>query len=86
MRASDATRIYFDRAADELDLSASMRLLLATPEREVTVQLPVERDSGELATFIGYRVQHNDARGPFSRGACGTTRGSTSTTSGRWPL
>ncbi|MFM7184676.1 MAG: Glu/Leu/Phe/Val family dehydrogenase [Planctomycetota bacterium] len=68
MRASDATRIYFDRAADELDLSASMRLLLATPEREVTVQLPVERDSGELATFIGYRVQHNDARGPFKGG------------------
>lgn len=68
MRASDATRIYFERAADQLDLSASLRLLLATPEREVTVQLPVERDSGEIATFIGYRVQHNDARGPFKGG------------------
>jgi len=68
MRASDATRIYFDRAAAELDLSASLRLLLATPEREVTVQLPVERDSGEIASFIGYRVQHNDARGPFKGG------------------
>jgi len=68
MRSSDATRIYFDRAADELDLSTSLRTLLATPKREVQVQLPVERDSGELATFIGYRVQHNDARGPFKGG------------------
>jgi glutamate dehydrogenase (NAD(P)+) len=34
----------------------------------VQVQLPVERDSGEIATFIGYRVQHNDARGPFKGG------------------
>ena len=68
MRASDATRIYFERAADELDLSASLRRLLATPKREVQVQLPVERDSGEIATFIGYRVQHNDARGPFKGG------------------
>ena len=68
MRASDATRIYFERAADELDLSASMRRLLSTPKREVQVQLPVERDSGEIATFIGYRVQHNDARGPFKGG------------------
>jgi glutamate dehydrogenase (NAD(P)+) len=68
MRSSDATRIYFDRAADELDLSTSLRRLLATPKREVQVQLPVERDSGEIATFIGYRVQHNDARGPFKGG------------------
>ena len=56
MRASDATRIYFERAAAELDLSPSMQRLLATPKREVQVQLPVERDSGEIATFIGYRV------------------------------
>jgi glutamate dehydrogenase (NAD(P)+) len=68
MRGSDATQIYFERAADELDLSTSMRRLLATPKREVQVQLPVERDSGEIATFIGYRVQHNDARGPFKGG------------------
>jgi glutamate dehydrogenase (NAD(P)+) len=68
MRATDATRISFDRAADELDLSESMRQLLLTAKREVQVQIPIERDSGELATFIGYRVQHNDARGPFKGG------------------
>ncbi|NBW86957.1 MAG: glutamate dehydrogenase, partial [Planctomycetia bacterium] len=68
MRASDATRMYFDRAADQLDLSDNMRQLLLTAKREVQVQIPIERDSGELATFIGYRVQHNDARGPFKGG------------------
>ena len=45
-----------------------MRRLLLTAKREVRVQLPIERDSGEIATFIGYRVQHNDARGPFKGG------------------
>ncbi|RLS79922.1 MAG: glutamate dehydrogenase [Planctomycetota bacterium] len=68
MRASEATRMYFDRAADQLDLSDNMRRLLLTAKREVQVQIPIERDSGELATFIGYRVQHNDARGPFKGG------------------
>jgi glutamate dehydrogenase (NAD(P)+) len=68
MRASDTSRIYFDRAANELDLSDSMRQLLLTAKREVQVQIPIERDSGEIATFIGYRVQHNDARGPLKGG------------------
>ena len=68
MRASEATRISFDRAADQLDLSESMRRLLLTAKREVQVQIPIERDSGELATLIGYRVQHNDARGPMKGG------------------
>jgi glutamate dehydrogenase (NAD(P)+) len=68
VRAIDATRSYFDAAADQLDLSPSMRQLLLTAKREVQVQIPVERDSGELATFIGYRVQHNDARGPLKGG------------------
>lgn len=68
MRSTDSTRIYFDRAAEELDLSDNMRKLLLTAKREVQVQIPVELDSGELTTFIGYRVQHNDARGPLKGG------------------
>jgi glutamate dehydrogenase (NAD(P)+) len=68
VRANEATGIYFDAAADQLDLSPGMRKLLLTAKREVQVQIPIERDSGELATFIGYRVQHNDARGPWKGG------------------
>ena len=66
--SADATRIYFDRAANELDLSDAMRRLLLTARREVQVQIPVELDTGEMATFIGYRVQHNNARGPYKGG------------------
>jgi glutamate dehydrogenase (NAD(P)+) len=68
MRSSEANTIYFNRAADLLDLSDSVRRLLVTAQREVQVQIPVELDSGELATFIGYRVQHNNARGPMKGG------------------
>ncbi|MCC7085539.1 MAG: glutamate dehydrogenase [Pirellulales bacterium] len=68
MRPFDATRLYFDRAADHLELSANMRSLLITPKREVQVEIPIELDSGELATFIGYRVQHDNARGPMKGG------------------
>jgi len=68
MRASEAIQTYFDRAADQLDLSPSMRRLLLTAKREVQVQIPLERDSGELTPLIGYRVQHNDSRGPFKGG------------------
>jgi len=68
MRAIDATRLYFDRAADRLDLSENIRQLLLTAKREVSVQIAIELDSGEIGTFIGYRVQHDDARGPMKGG------------------
>src|SRR5690606_21031623 len=61
-------QLYFEHAADELGLSPNMRKLLLTPKREVQVQLAIERDNGELETFIGYRVQHDDARGPMKGG------------------
>ncbi|MGD9721550.1 MAG: Glu/Leu/Phe/Val dehydrogenase [Pirellulales bacterium] len=68
MRAIDATRLYFDRAADQMDLSENIRQLLLTAKREVSVQIAVEMDNGNIATMIGYRVQHDDARGPMKGG------------------
>ena len=68
MRAFDAVGIYFGRAADQMDLTENMRLLLLTPKREVQVQVAIERDNGELSTFIGFRVQHDNARGPMKGG------------------
>jgi glutamate dehydrogenase (NAD(P)+) len=60
--------MYFHRAADELQLADGLRTLLIRARREVQVQLPVEMDNGELHSFIGYRVQHNRARGPMKGG------------------
>jgi glutamate dehydrogenase (NAD(P)+) len=68
MRPFEAVNMYFNRAADQLQLGDSMRTLLIRAEREVQVQIPVEMDSGELHSFIGYRVQHNRARGPMKGG------------------
>jgi glutamate dehydrogenase (NAD(P)+) len=68
MKAFEAARIYFDRAADRMELTGNMRRMMLTPKREVQVQIPIEMDDGALATFIGYRVQHDDARGPMKGG------------------
>ena len=68
MRAFEATEYYFHQAADLLDLSKNIRTLLITPKREVQVQVSIERDNGQVATFIGYRVQHDDSRGPMKGG------------------
>ena len=56
------------QAADKLNLSDSMRRLLMIPKREIQVQVTIELDDGKLATFVGYRVQHNNARGPMKGG------------------
>jgi glutamate dehydrogenase (NAD(P)+) len=45
-----------------------MRTLLITPLREIRVQVAIELDNGEVATYIGYRVQHDKARGPMKGG------------------
>ncbi|MBI5620520.1 Glu/Leu/Phe/Val dehydrogenase [Candidatus Gottesmanbacteria bacterium] len=42
--------------------------ILQQPEREVHVNIPVVMDDGSLCTFRGYRVQYNDARGPYKGG------------------
>lgn len=68
MKSSEATKRYFNEAADQLQLTENMRTLLLTPMREVQVQIPIELDNGEIATFIGYRVQHDNSRGPMKGG------------------
>jgi glutamate dehydrogenase (NAD(P)+) len=56
------------RASTILDLGERVEKLLLTPNREVKVEVAVELDNGEVATYIGYRIQHNDARGPMKGG------------------
>ncbi|MEQ1826865.1 MAG: Glu/Leu/Phe/Val dehydrogenase dimerization domain-containing protein [Pirellula sp.] len=68
MRASEATNFYFNQAADKLKMGESMRRLLITPKREVTVQVAFEKDNGTVETVLGYRVQHDNSRGPMKGG------------------
>ena len=66
--AFEAAEQYFEEAAAVMNLTSSMRELLLIPEREVKVQVPIKRDNGEIATFIGFRMQHNSKRGPMKGG------------------
>ena len=66
--AQDDVKIFFDVAAERLGLSVGMRRLFSEPWRELRVALPVRMDDGRLEVFIGYRVQHNAARGPYKGG------------------
>jgi glutamate dehydrogenase/leucine dehydrogenase len=55
-------------AAEYLKLDEGLHQILAHPKRELTVSLPVKMDNGKTRVFTGYRVQYNDARGPFKGG------------------
>jgi glutamate dehydrogenase (NAD(P)+) len=68
MQAFEATSHYFDQAAELLDVPQNIRKLLVTPDREVRVEVVIELDSGEIGNFIGFRVQHDNSRGPFKGG------------------
>jgi len=56
------------KAADLLNLEEDLREVLSHPQREVQVSLPVRMDNGKVKVFTGYRVQHNNARGPYKGG------------------
>jgi glutamate dehydrogenase (NAD(P)+) len=55
-------------AAEYLKLDDGIHQILAHPKRQLTVSLPVRMDGGDTRVFTGYRVQYNDARGPFKGG------------------
>jgi glutamate dehydrogenase (NAD(P)+) len=63
-----AAAARFDEAAARLKLDDGMRKVLRSPEREITVSIPVQLDDGRLEVFTGYRVQHSSARGPGKGG------------------
>jgi glutamate dehydrogenase (NAD(P)+) len=66
--AHEAVNTYLDAAADVIELPDEMRDALRRPARELAVQIPVRLDSGAMRMVRGYRVQHNDSRGPFKGG------------------
>src|SRR3990172_832635 len=63
----DALR-QLDAIADRLGLDGGMREILRHCKREFTVNFPVQMDDGSVRVFTGYRVHHNEARGPVKGG------------------
>ena len=58
----------FDSTASLLGLDQSARDLLRYPMREYTFAIPTRMDDGQTKIFRGFRVQHNDAKGPCKGG------------------
>lgn len=58
----------FDAVAEKLGLDEATRELLRNPLREYHFSIPVKMDDGSVRVFRGFRVQHNDARGPAKGG------------------
>ena len=58
----------FDSVASLLNLDPGVREVLRWPMREYSFRIPVRMDDGSLCVFQGFRVQHNDARGPNKGG------------------
>lgn len=57
-----------DKAFEYADIDAEAVKKLKYPKAIVEVSLPVRMDDGSLEIFTGYRVHHNDARGPTKGG------------------
>jgi glutamate dehydrogenase (NAD(P)+) len=58
----------FDQVAEQMGLEQAVRDMLRWPMRQFKFQLPVRMDDGSIKVFFGFRVQHNDARGPAKGG------------------
>jgi glutamate dehydrogenase (NAD(P)+) len=68
INAFEMAQRQFDQVADQLKLDDGVRALLRWPLREYHFRIPVRMDDGSLRVFNGFRVQHNDVRGPSKGG------------------
>lgn len=58
----------FNQVSDRMDLNKNIRKILGITNNEIIVHFPVKMDNGEVEIFTGYRVQHNNALGPYKGG------------------
>ena len=68
INAFEMAQAQFDDVASKLNLDPYISQFLRQPMREFKFQIPVHMDDGSMRVFTGYRVQHNDARGPAKGG------------------
>jgi len=57
-----------ERATEKLNVEKHIAEMLKKPQRVIEVTIPVKKDNGDVEIFVGYRVQHNNARGPYKGG------------------
>lgn len=64
----EESKFYFERAAKVLELDDKTKHMLLTPYRVVKVEIVTESQNGEILNHMGYRVQHDNSRGPMKGG------------------
>jgi glutamate dehydrogenase (NAD(P)+) len=58
----------FNKTADAIHLNSNIRRILSITNNEIILHFPVKMDNGDVEIFTGYRVQHNNALGPYKGG------------------
>lgn len=58
----------FESAANQINLHPNIKKILSITNNEIIVNFPVKMDNGDVEIFTGYRVQHNNALGPYKGG------------------
>ncbi len=61
-------QLQFEKAADLMSLNEGIQKILSSNNNEIVVNFPVKMDDDEIKIFSGYRVQHNNALGPYKGG------------------
>jgi len=57
-----------EEASEKLGIEKHIVEIIKRPQRIIEVTIPVKMDNGDIKVFTGYRVQHNNARGPYKGG------------------
>ena len=66
--SSNPTSAAYKLAVKKLGLQSNIARALEMPDRELTVEVPFRRDTGDMDRVVGFRVQHNNTRGPYKGG------------------
>lgn len=59
---------FLTEAFEILEIHEEERQIVLSPYREIRFELPLKRDNGSIQMYYGYRVQHDQSRGPFKGG------------------
>ena len=66
--AAQTTNQFLNQAFRILKIDSAFKAVLVTPNRELRVELTILKDDGSIGHFMGYRVQHDNSRGPYKGG------------------
>ena len=66
--SSDPTGAAYKKAVENLGLKPNIAAALEIPDRELKIEIKYKKDNGEIDSVVGFRVQHNNTRGPFKGG------------------